>query len=124
VKERLIITGYKLSDVVLMVSFDDQTERSRPFEVDIKFNGRSVDCNVVGSQDGGDLLAEGTLLIVVNLVLEMLETHSEFCVASSSTISIAFESFTAISINVTGVIIIKFFQAKLEDSLGPRFSGI
>jgi len=89
-KQSLIVTRYELSISALMVSFYDQAECARPFEVDIKFNGRSVDGDIIGSQDWGDFLPKCAVLVVINLVLEMLETNSELCIASACAISIAF----------------------------------
>jgi len=88
-KQRLIITRYELSISALMVSFYDQTECARPFEVDIKFNGWSVDGGDV-VDDRGDFLTKCTVLVVVNLILKMFQTNSEFSIASPATISIAF----------------------------------
>ena len=55
----------------------------RPFEVDVELDGGSVDGEVVGAEDGGDLLAEGAALAQRHVLLVVLEAHPELGVAAS-----------------------------------------
>ena len=78
-----------------------------------------MDGQVVGAKNLCDLLSKGAGLVVIDLVLIMFQAHSELCVTLSTTKSIAFQSFTAVAINVTCTKILKFFQPDLKHSLGP-----
>lgn len=73
----LIGTGHR----IFVIGFNDQTESSRPFEVDIKVDRRSADQEIVGAEHRSDFLAEGAALVEVDGVLVVLETHSELCLA-------------------------------------------
>jgi hypothetical protein len=83
-EQRLIITRNELPKTVFVVGFNDETESSRPFKVDVKFNRRSANGNVVGPKNRSDFFSECTLLVVIHLVLKVFQANSKFCIASST----------------------------------------
>jgi len=108
VEEGLVGSGYNLSVLVFVISLDDQTECSRPLKVDIESDRRSRDLQIVGAQDGCDLLSEGAALLEVDLVLEMFEANSELGVALSPAVPTAPQVLTTRSVNIFSSGVVKF----------------
>ena len=105
------------NNVVFMISFNDEAEGARPFEVDIKLDWRSADKELIGAQDRSDLLPEGAALAEIDRVLIVLQTHAELGLAETRTLAISLETFTAIVVEINGSGVVELFQSDFKDSL-------
>lgn len=85
VQQSLVAPGQQFSKVFLMVSLDDQTEGSRPLEVNVELDGWPINGEVGGvAQDWGDLLSKGAVFAIVYHILEVLEADSELGLTGAS----------------------------------------
>ena len=72
----------------------------RPLKVDIEFDRWSRDLQIVGAEDRGDLLPEGTSLLEVDHVLVVLQTDPELGPALPHTLPTPGQSLAAVPVDV------------------------
>jgi hypothetical protein len=125
---QLLLSGHSADEsvavvrfVVLMPSFNDQTEGSRPLKVDGELDDLlGHHCHAVVGQHGREPFAEGTLVLRVDGGLVMFQANPESgCTNCGTHSGRSLEPFATMSVGIFTHFVVETFEVKLKNALTP-----